>query len=145
MKATGVLARLVPLLDVTLILLGLLMIVLTQAKMSPGEATSLTEPQLDVIFLYAGWEGPRKGRVYQLGVDGVIGPEVRSETTADINKLKSSEGRKPAFVLVLDAEGWLSDWTAEKIRNIEQAWGIQLATIQLNLPQVSTRRRETSR
>lgn len=141
MKATGVVARFVPLLDVTLILLGLLMIVLTQAKMSPGGATSPIEPQLDIVYLYAGWDGPRKGRVYRLGFDGSIGPEVRSENPAAINKLKGSDGRRPAFVLVIDADGWTSDWTAEKIRNLAQVWGVKLVTIQMNLPKVSANRR----
>ena len=134
MKATGVLARLLSLLDITLILLGLLMIVLTQVSPGPTADNAVGGP--DVVYLFAGWDGSQAGKVFRLGEDWSIGREVRTDSDADFIKIKAQgpgEGRR--YMLVFDSDGWYSCWPAGRTADVEKKWGVELTELQLRLPQ----------
>lgn len=144
MKATGVLARLLSLLDIALILLGLLMIVLTQASPGPTVADAVGGP--DVVYLFAGWDGQQAGKVFRLSTDWSVGREVRTDNDADFTKLKEqgpSDGRR--YVLVFDKNGWYSSWPAGKTAAVEKTWGVELTELQLSLPQRASGRSSRKR
>ena len=134
MKATGVLARLLSLLDIALILLGLLMIVLTQASPGPTEGGNSGGP--DVTYLFAGWNGEEAGKVFRLKRDWTIGREVRTDNDTDIAKpSKDASGGTTRYVLVFDENGWYSSWPAGKTADLEKVWKVKLTELRLNVPQ----------
>lgn len=148
MKATGVIVRFLSLLDVALILLGVLMIALTQAQLrsdpNQGKASADTMAALadvDFVYLYAGWKGNENGKCYLLGPNGEIGREVRTETADDIQDiLKSRRTHKDqanhVVMLLFSEDGWYSAWDAKKLAGIEQTWKVKLIPIyNARLPQ----------
>ena len=141
MKATGVIARFLSLLDITLILLGVLMITLMQTQLrtdakqersSTDKMTALAD--LDFVYLYAGWEGAENGRCYLLDAQGGIGREIRTDTANDIQEILSArrgqtERSNQVLMLLFSDDGWDAAWTAEKLAEIEQKWEIRLVRV----------------
>jgi hypothetical protein len=134
MKISGVMARFLPLLDIALILLGLLMIMLTQAQLrSDGP-----ESEHGFVHLLAGWKGEQAGRCYLLQPDGTIAQEIRTDTDEDIRRVLS-EGAEPTepvrqFVMLLfDRDGWYSSWNPKKLNDIERTWNVQVVPV-YNVP-----------
>lgn len=138
MKATNIFVRFLSLLDVALVLLGVLMIALTQAQLSSDVGTppnGLPElPKVEFIYLYAGWEGPQKGRCFLLNENLEIGREIRTDTADDIEELLNTKSRPenritPVVMLLFDENGWYSDWDAKRLAQIEQTWKTQVISI----------------
>ena len=133
MKATGIIARFVSLLDIALILLGLLMIVLTQAQMptashAAGDAGQAAA-DVDFVYLIAGI-GQRKGRVYQLGPGGRVGAEVRTDNSSDIDRIKSASTKtNQVFILLYSEKGWYSEWDDKQKAALDKAWNARIVHI----------------
>jgi hypothetical protein len=140
-KATGVIARFLSLLDVALILLGLLMIMLTQAQLRSKAKSGSTSSDsiaalagVDFIYLYAGWKGSENGRCYLLSANLTLEREVRTDTAADIQAiLAARKGQKersnPVVMLLFSEDGWYSAWSPERLSKIEQTWGIKVIPV----------------
>ena len=126
MKATGVIARFVSLLDIVLVLLGLLMIVLTQTQpQTPSQAADdLGAAAADVEFIYlvAGF-GPRQGRVYLLGPGGRPGKEIQTDNSEEIDRLRNmSPNSNQIFVLMYSKDGWFAEWDDARRAALDKAW-----------------------
>jgi hypothetical protein len=141
MRATSVFVRFLSLLDVSLVLLGVLMLALTQAQLRSNagadgpRAESLPElAGIELICLYAGWEGPQKGRCFLLNAKGEVGREVRTDTSADIEEVlgmntRSKERPSQVVLLFFAANGWYSDWPETRLSSIEKAWKIRVMPV----------------
>jgi hypothetical protein len=133
MKATGIISRFVSLLDIALILLGLLMIVLTQAQMPTvhRSSTDAAQAAVDVDFVYfIVGRNERKGRVYLFGPDGRSGAEVRTDTSGDIDRLRSaSKKTNQVFILLYSEEGWYPEWDDERKQALDRAWNTRVVHI----------------
>ena len=141
MKATGVIVRFMSLLDVALILLGVLMITLTQAQMRSvakqgnSSADGMAElADVDFVYLYAGWKGEENGRCYLLSANCQIGREVRTDTPDDIQEVltarRTQKNRANQVVMLLFSDdGWYSAWDAKKLAAIEQAWQVKVIPV----------------
>jgi hypothetical protein len=133
MKATGIIARFVSLLDIALILLGLLMIVLTQAQMptashAAGDAGQAAA-DVDFVYLIAGSD-QRRGRVYQLGPDSRVGAEVRTDNSSDIDRLKSASTKtNQVFILLYSEKGWYPEWDDKRRAALDKAWNTRIVHI----------------
>ena len=138
MRATGVVSRFLPLLDVALLLLGLLMIVMMQASLTDQESVTPDSEQsieskagLDFIFLYAGWKDAQAGKCFLMEKDMRIGKEIRVDSKVDIDELaldsKRSKKTKNLIVfLSFSKSGWFDLWTPERIKEIEKVWGMTI-------------------
>lgn len=146
MRATGVIARFLSLLDVVLILLGLLMIILMYAqvrsevmKKNPREEKSQSIADcIDFVFLEAGWKGAEIGRCYLLGSNGERVREVATNTDADIRSVllqrQMRTGRDNQLVLLLFSdEGWFSAWDPKRLEEIEKTWRLKITPV-YNVP-----------
>ena len=141
MKATGVIARFLSLLDVALILLGLLMITMTQvqlrSKAKSGSTPTNTIAALagvEFIYLYAGWKGSENGRCYLLDANLTVSREVRTDTPADIQailaaKKQQNDQANPVVLLLFSENGWYAAWSPERLSKIEQTWGIKIIPV----------------
>ena len=133
MKATGIIARFVSLLDIALILLGLLMIVLTQAQLptasrAVGDAVQAAA-DVDFVYLVAGSD-QRGGRVYVLESDGRLGDEVRTEDSSDIDSLKSKSTKaNQVFILLYSEDGWYAEWDDKRRADLDKAWNARVVHI----------------
>ena len=138
MRATGVVSRFLPLLDVALILLGLLMIVMMQASLTDQESVTPDSEQsieskagLDFIFLYAGWKDAQAGKCFLMEKDMRIGKEIRVDSKVDIDELaldsKRSKKTKNLIVFLSYSKlGWFDLWPPKRIAEIEKLWGITI-------------------
>ena len=138
MRATGVVSRFLPLLDVALLLLGLLMIVMMQASLTDQESVTPDSEQsieskagLDFIFLYAGWKDAQAGKCFLMEKDMRIGKEIRVDSKVDIDELaldsKISKKTKNLIVFLSYSKlGWFDLWPPKRIAEIEKLWGITI-------------------
>ena len=138
MRATGVVSRFLPLLDVALLLLGLLMIVMMQASLTDQESVTPDSEQsieskagLDFIFLYAGWKDAQAGKCFLMEKDMRIGKEIRVDSKVDIDELaldsKRSKKTKNLIVFLSYSKlGWFDLWPPKRIAEIEKLWGITI-------------------
>lgn len=137
MRATGVIARFLSLMDVGLILLGVLMVILMHAdvrrRAAPIEKpTGLAEvADVGFIYLYAGWQGEQNGRCYLLSSpNGGIEREVSTKTADDIKDILSKRERRNQVVMLLFSDdGWYSAWNPEKMAAIERTWNLKVIPI----------------
>jgi len=136
-KATGVIARFLSLLDIALILLGVLMVILMQAQLHSGVKQGSNQvdgapalADIDFIYVYAGWNGTENGRCYLLGDDRKIGQEIRTDTADDIQAVLSARKASNQVVMLLFSdEGWYSAWDGKRVAEIEQAWKIKVIPV----------------
>ena len=147
MRATGVISRFLSLLDVALLLLGMLMLTLTQAQLRAkvGQATASEEltgiAQVDYVYLFAGTYGEQRGRCYALGPKQQLLREVRTDVADDIELLLDEPvpGANPqtrAVMLLISGRGFDSMWDAERISAMEDIWGLKIIPIyNIDLPQ----------
>ena len=138
MRATGVVSRFLPLLDVALLLLGLLMIVMMQASLTDQESVNPEAEQsieskagMDFIFLYAGWKDSQAGKFFLMEKGMRIGKEIRIDSKVDIDELAlDSIRRKKTKNLIIflsfSKSGWFDLWTPSRIKEIEKIWGMTI-------------------
>ena len=138
MRATGVVSRFLPLLDVALLLLGLLMIVMMQASLTDQESVTPDSEQsieskagLDFIFLYAGWKDAQAGKCFLMEKDMRIGKEIRVDSKVDIDELaldskRSKKSKNLIVFLSYSKLGWFDLWPPKRIAEIEKLWGITI-------------------
>ncbi len=128
MNIGNVVARFLPLLDVTLILLGLLMaaLVITRPTIEPPPPPiddGLKET-LHFIYLYAGWFGQWKGKCYLIDTNAKkLGREISLENPQEfIDEINSRhwEPERTVIVLLFDKNGWFAPWE-EKLGKLRQA------------------------
>lgn len=141
MKASNVIVRFISLLDVTLILLGVLMITLLHAQLrSESQQGSSASDQvaalfdIDFIYIYAGWRDSENGKCFLLDKGWRIGREIRTDKPDDIQSILSArkaqkEGSNQVVMLLFSDNGWYSLWNQEKILQIEQAWKVKIVPV----------------
>lgn len=150
MRATSVICRFLSLLDVTLILLGLLMVVLTQAQLrsnrraaeaspTPAEApptatAASVQAATDFVYLYAGTHGAERGKCYQLGPRHELVREVRTDVPDDLQlvlQLPAQATHKPnrVAILLISDRGFDSMWGPERLAQMERDWGLPIVPV----------------
>ena len=140
MRATGVISRFLSLLDVALLLLGMLMLTLTQAQLRAkvGQATATEEltgiAQVDYVYLFAGTFGEQRGRCYALGPKRQLLREVRTDVDDDIKLLLDEPvpgaNPKTRVVRLLGSDrGFESRGDAERSAAMENVWGWKVIPI----------------
>lgn len=139
MRSTGVITRFLSMLDVTLILLGFLMIVLMHTqlrrKAEPDLPTTLSSiADVDFLPLYAGWQGEQNGRCYLLNKAWKIDREVRTTTAEDFQQIlqdrkATDESGNLVVMLLFSEDGWYSAWPEEKLRQMEATWGVRIVPV----------------
>lgn len=139
-RASGVIVRFIPLLDVAFILLGMIIVLMAQAQIrSKKPATPRAAPpmplaeqaNLDFIYLYAGTAGEELGRVYELGPNQELLREVRTEVGDDLNRLLALRAKRgtPLVVLLISDRGFDAVWDERKLQGMKKAWGVEIARI----------------
>lgn len=140
MSAASVMGRFLPLLDVTIILLGVLMLAIanmqirTASKQQSDSAESTDQGQaaanranINFVYLRAGCEGRYDGKCYTVDNEGHPLEMVRVDVPDDIDSAFEKMGGNPAsnqVVLLMFPKGaWDSRWTEKYISEIEEAWG----------------------
>jgi len=125
-------------LDVTLLLLGVLMITLMHAQFrsatGQGQPTNPLAEVADFVCVYAGWKGQENGKCFLLGPDFGIVREISTESPDDIKKILHDKaersGKTNQIVLLLFSDdGWYSAWPDSKIAKIEEVWGLRLVRV----------------
>lgn len=141
MRVTGVIVRFLSLLDVTICLLGVLMLGLaaTQFRMGnrPVMVTNVAMEELPTQFvlLYGGTFDEREGRVFTLEFDRrtktwKLGPEVQSAMEIDkIADQLSVPKRDVQVMLLLSNRGFDRAWTREKIEELRKKWGFPIVVV----------------
>ncbi|HQR09430.1 MAG TPA: hypothetical protein PLN21_21590 [Gemmatales bacterium] len=140
LRATGIIVRFIPLLDVAFILLGMMIVLMAQAQMRSSKPKE-TAPQanktladtagLDLIFLYAGTAGGELGRAYELGPQQELLREVRTDVPDDLNRLLALRGKKgnPLVILLISDQGFDAVWSEKKLATMKKQWGVEIARI----------------
>lgn len=136
LRATGVIVRFIPLLDVAFILVGLLMILVAHAqarsKQPAAESKNLAQiAGLDFIYLYAGTAGTEQGRCYELNADKRIVREIRSDVNDDLERLKAQRGsrKNPIVLLLISDKGFDSMWSDKKLQSMERTWNLKVVPV----------------
>jgi len=140
LRATGIIVRFIPLLDVAFILLGMMIVLMAQAQMrsskpkdtAPKENKTLADAAgLDLIYLYAGTSGGELGRCYELGQQQELLREVRTDVADDLNRmlaLRSKRGN-PLVILLISDQGFDAVWSEKKLSAMKKQWGVEIAPI----------------
>jgi hypothetical protein len=132
MRNHGVVVRFISLLDVTLVLVGVLLIVLTQT--SEGRDDNPDTPitfglEINVIYFYGDWEGDQKGKVYLLDESWKSVKEVDTNSPEDIDQVIKTRGlnvRSDNVLLILltNRDGWYGKAFGKKhLEKIAEVWG----------------------
>ncbi|HMO34824.1 MAG TPA: hypothetical protein PKA06_02165 [Gemmatales bacterium] len=142
LRASGVIVRFIPLLDVAFILLGMMMVLMAQASMKPKqhkkEETVLSALQpiseqagLDIIYLYAGTAGAEWGRCYELGPQQEILREIRTDVPDDMRRLLALRSKRatPLVVLLISDQGFDAVWSEKKLAAMKKQWNVEIARI----------------
>ncbi len=142
LRATGVIVRFIPLLDVAFILLGMMMVLMVQSTMkskkntAPAAAASAPKPMseqagLDIIYLYAGTAGSELGRVFELGPQQELMREIRTEVSDDMNRMLALRSKKgtPLVVLLISDQGFDAVWSEKKLATMKKNWNVEIARI----------------
>jgi hypothetical protein len=133
-RSSSVICRFLSLLDVTLILLGMMMIVIAQAQMraESAGATSGGLPVAETLYLYAGTFGAERGRVYPLGPDRRprLDRPVRLDTAEDVRPLwRDPTGPRLILLLVDTTRAFDSMWDDARMTAMEKAWGARIVRV----------------
>lgn len=140
LRATGIIVRFIPLLDVAFILLGMMIVLMAQAQMrstkpkqsAPQAAASLADQAgLDMIYLYAGTAGGELGRCYELGPQQELLREVRTDLPDDMNRLLALRTKRgnPLVILLISDQGFDAVWSEKKLAAMKKSWGLEIARI----------------
>jgi len=142
LRATGVIVRFIPLLDVAFILLGMMMVLMVQATMkskkniAPAAAAAAAKPMseqagLDIIYLYAGTAGSELGRCYELGPQQELLREIRTEVPDDMNRMLALRSKRgmPLVVLLISDQGFDAVWSEKKLTTMKKNWNVEIARI----------------
>ena len=130
MKTSGVLVRFLSLLDVTLVLLGvvLLLLVAMAKKITEKNDDITTEVGKllgrEIEFLYAGWEGEQRGKCYKLTEDLQVGEPVNMDGG---EWLKNKAGKEKTVALVSKKGDGTSAWGISTIKGLEEKWKTKIA------------------
>jgi hypothetical protein len=137
LRATGVIVRFSPLLDVAFILLGMMIVLMAQAQMrssKPKEVAPQTNKTLadsvglDLIYLYAGTTGGELGRCYELGPQQELLREVRTDVPDDLNRMLALRSKR-GNPLVISDQGFDAAWSEKKLAAMKKQWGVEIAPI----------------
>jgi hypothetical protein len=138
-----VIARFFSLLDVTIILLGMLMLALTQARLH-AEKQDLSKapqpagppegmPSVDFIYVYAGTAGSERGRCYLLGPGRRFVRELRTDVPLALQGVTvahgSPDGAAQAVMLLVSGEGFDSMWDHERLAEMQRAWELTIVPV----------------
>ena len=140
MKATNVVSRFLSLLDVTLILLGFLMITLAQASISDGNTNANQSDKrqdsanVQFVYVFASGKGPDKDKLFLLEPDLKLGRQLNEKKPKEIHSIiglpVSSKKEKKIVVLMLhDAKGWTQGWTPERYETLKKTWNTDVVPI----------------
>jgi hypothetical protein len=139
-RASGVIVRFIPLLDVAFILLGMIIVLMAQAQIrskkpaAPKSALPMPLAQqanLDFIYLFAGTAGEELGRCYEMGPNQELLREVRTEVGDDVHRLLALRGTRgtPLVILLISDRGFDAVWNEKKLQGMKKAWGVEIARI----------------
>jgi hypothetical protein len=139
-RASGVIVRFIPLLDVAFILLGMIIVLVAQAQIRSKQPTPpksglpmplAEQANLDFIYLYAGTAGEELGRAYELGPNQELLREVRTDTGEDMDRLLALRGKRgnPLIILLISDRGFDAVWDEKKLQTMKKAWGLEIARI----------------
>ncbi|MBL8821620.1 MAG: hypothetical protein JNJ77_03460 [Planctomycetia bacterium] len=140
LRATGVIVRFIPLLDVAFIMLGIMIVLMAQAQVrrteksqQPTAPTPALADQagLDMVYLYAGTAGSEMGRCYELGPQQELLREVRTDVPDDMNRLLALRGKKgtPLVILLISDQGFDAVWSEKKLASMKKNWNLEIARI----------------
>lgn len=140
LRATGVIVRFIPLLDVAFILLGMMIVLMAQAQIrstkskdaTPQNAKSIADQAgLDFIYIYAGTAGSEMGRCYELGAQQELLREIRTDVGDDMNRLLALRPKRtnPMVVLLISDQGFDAVWSDKKLSTMKKSWGLEIARI----------------
>ena len=140
LRASGIIVRFIPLLDVAFILLGMMMVLMAQAQMkskkpkenSPQAAKSLAEQSgVDTVYLYAGTAGNELGLCYELGPQQELLREVRTDVSDDMQRLLALRGKRgtPLVILLISDQGFDAIWSEKKLAAMKKTWNLEIARI----------------
>ena len=140
LRATGIIVRFIPLLDVAFILLGMIIVLMAQAQIrsskpkdaAPQTAKSLADQAgMDFIYLYAGTAGSELGRCYELGAQQELLREIRTDVSDDMNRLLALRPKRgnPLVILLISDQGFDAVWSDKKLATMKQSWGLEIARI----------------
>lgn len=145
MKAANVIRRFLSLLDVALLLLGLLMVTLTQtqlqAEKEAGEQAQLAADLslaraagLDFVYLLAGTSGAESGHCFLLGPDRQPIREIRTDRPDDLQweltrQAAGRMGQTAIVMLVVSDKGFDSMWSAARLAQMERTWGVKIVPL----------------
>jgi len=140
-RAAGVIARFLSLLDVTLILLGVLMLTLAQASLNKkgggttsGEDKRPQSSNVNFIYVYVGGQAAEKGKLYLLKPDLKRGQEVSETNPQGIEAVKklnkdSKKNGNQVVMLLFDDNSFHSDWPSERIDKLKKTWDVDIISI----------------
>lgn len=135
MRTTGVICRFLSLLDVTLILLGMMMIVMAQAQLSADHASKPTPegtlPAVETLYVFAGTYGAESGKCFALGSDARPDPlrPLRTDTPDDLRTLFGTVGGPKIVVLLVSGKGFDAMWDARRLAAIEAVWRVKVVPV----------------
>lgn len=139
LRATGIIVRFIPLLDVAFILLGMMIVLMAQAQMrhskpsqtAPENVSLADQTGLDMIYLYAGTAGAELGRCYELGSQQELLREVRTDLPDDMNRLLALRPKRgnPLVILLISDQGFDAVWSERKLAAMKKSWGLEIARI----------------
>ena len=156
MRATGVTSRFLALLDVTLILLGILMLSLAQIQESASAGSShlpanreskqlstrgggeeVAEPMevghlADFVFVFAGTAGTERGRCYLMDRNGKRLQEIRTDSDSDIHRIIESQSagqREAVVMLLISSQGFDWMWSPELVHALAKTWGVNVVPV----------------
>lgn len=136
MSNSGVLVRFLPLLDVTLLLLGVVLLMLVSLAKNITEEVSNakdvdqgTKAELgkligkEIIFLYAGWKDDQAGKCFQFNDDQSLGVAV---DMAGGDWIKNPIGKGKMVALISEKGAWTAAWTPQRISKLEEKWNTKI-------------------
>ncbi len=141
MTRSGVAMRLLPLLDITLILLGMLMIVLAQTQMAASEGSATAEATnsptttafgYQFVYLYFGTGGTERGRCYTLDEHGLPDREIASGDDFRNylrRKCPDHDPQRTVVLLLVSDAGFDSVWDEARRERMEDEFGVQLKEV----------------
>lgn len=142
MRATGVIARFLTLLDVALILLGIFLLAIAQAQLRVPERKLSGAIASRFVYLYAGTQGDENGKCYQLSPEGRVMGEVRTDVPDDVQQLlkqanPGQESGNRVVLLVISPLGFDTRWPPSRLAEMEKVWGVKVVPLyDLNLAKI---------
>lgn len=152
MNVSRVMARFLPLMDLSILLLGMFLIVLSIAKFNEYKSTSpvlkseITDTRktpanlktailkqtlntMEFLPVYGccnSGNGRLEGHCYLLDQNLYPGKEIRMDTDEDIQKIIKDSGFKednmPIICLITGKGAWDASWDSETIQRLETTW-----------------------